>query len=219
MIGTLSLPFPRLPDMAEESRPHDSPQMRADEHPADTTFALIARVKRGDEAARNELCARYLPRLQRWAHGRLPPYARGALDTHDLVQDTFLQVLNRIGEFAPRHEGAFHAYLRQALLNRVRDEIRRAHRRSPAGPLDSGSPSPGPSPLEMAIGQETLDRYEAALGRLKLDDQGAIIMRIEMGFPYAEVATALDKPSAAAAQMAVTRALVRLAEEMSRGRA
>ena len=36
-----------------------------------------------------------------------------------------------------------------------------------------------------------------------------------MGLPYTEVAAALGKPSVAAAHMAVSRALVRLAEEMS----
>jgi phenylacetate-coenzyme A ligase PaaK-like adenylate-forming protein len=35
----------------------------------------------------------------------------------------------------------------------------------------------------------------------------------------ADIATALGKPSIAAAQMAVSRALVRLAEEMARGQA
>jgi RNA polymerase sigma factor (sigma-70 family) len=181
-------------------------------------MALLVRAKAGDAAALDDLCARYLPRLQRWAHGRLPAWARGALDTHDLVQDTLAQVLQRISAFEPRHDGAFQAYLRQALLNRVRDEIRRAQRRGVADPLDTGRSSADPSPLEEAIGQEALERYEAALQRLKPDDREAIIVRIEMGLPYVEVAEALGKPSLAAAHMAVSRALVRLAQEMSRGR-
>jgi RNA polymerase sigma factor (sigma-70 family) len=222
MIGTLALRAGRLPKMAEVSPPGESPAKRAaDATPrtdAETTFALIRRAHDGDDAARNELCVRYLPRLQRWAHGRLPAWARGALDTHDLVQDTFIQVLHRLEQFEPRHEGAFHAYLRQALLNRVRDEIRRANRRGPSEPLDAARPAADPSPLELAIGQEALDRYEAALTRLRPDDREAIILRIEMGYPYAEIAVALDKPSVPAAQMAVSRALVRLAEELSRER-
>jgi len=186
---------------------------------AESSYDLVIRAHGGDTDAQNELCARYLPRLQRWAHGRLPAWARGALDTHDLVQDTFIQVLKRLGEFEPRHEGAFHAYLRQALLNRVRDEIRRANRRGPAEQLDDERAGSDPSPLEEAIGQEALERYESALGRLKPDDREALILRIEMRYPYAEIATALGKPSTAAAQMAVSRALVRLAEEMARGKA
>ena len=214
MIGALDLTIGRLGHVTEML-----PVPGNGRSEAESSMDLVRRAHDGDMAAQNDLCARYLPRLQRWAHGRLPAWARGALDTQDLVQDTFIQVLRRIGEFEPRHEGAFNGYLRQALLNRVRDEIRRAHRHAPAEPLDAGRPTPDPSPLEEAIGQEALDRYEAALARLRPDDREALILRIEMRYPYAEIATALDKPSVAAAQMAVSRALVRLAEEMSRGQA
>ena len=44
-----------------------------------------------------------------------------------------------------------------------------------------------------------------------------MIARIELGCSYAEVAELMDKPSADAARMTVSRALVRLAEEMRRG--
>jgi len=182
---------------------------------AETTVQLLGRIRTGDQGAVESLFQRYAAPLQRWAHGRLPSWARGALDTHDLVQDTFTHVVQRIGEFEPRHEGAFQAYLRQALLNRVRDEIRRVKRKAPAEPLDSGSPASDPSPLEEAIGQEAQERYDAALQRLRDDDREAIILRIELGYAYADVAEALGKPSIAAAHMAVSRALVRLAKEMS----
>jgi RNA polymerase sigma-70 factor (ECF subfamily) len=175
---------------------------------------LLSRARSGDTIALNELCARCLPRLQKWAHGRLPPWARGALDTHDLVQDALAQVVHRLGSFEPRHDGAFQAFLRTALLNRIRDEIRRAQRR-PTGVLASDRPADGPSPLEEAIGSEALARYEAALQRLKSMDRKAIIARIELGLPYTDVAQALGKPSVAAAHVAVSRALVKLAKEMS----
>ena len=41
-----------------------------------------------------------------------------------------------------------------------------------------------------------------------------IIGRVELGLTYSEIAAAAGKPSANAARMAVTRALIRLAEEM-----
>ena len=175
---------------------------------------LLARARAGDADALNDLCARYLPRLQKWAHGRLPAWARGALDTHDLVQDTLSQVVQRLGSFEPRHDGAFQAYLRQSLLNRVRDQIRWAKRR-PTDVLASDRPADGPSPIEEAIGGEMLELYEAALQRLEPADREAIIARIELGHAYPEVARALGKPSVAAAHVAVSRALVKLAKEMS----
>ena len=71
-------------------------------------------------------------------------------------------------------------------------------------------------PLESAIGIEALERYEAALARLRPEEREAIVARVEMDGSYQEVAQALGKPSADAARMAVSRALLRLAEEMSR---
>ena len=183
---------------------------------SESSFVLIGRAKGGDPLALDALCARYIPRLRRWAHGRLPPWARNGLDTQDLVQDTLVQVLRHVESFEPRHDGAFQAYLRQALVNRLRDELRRAQRRPASEPLETGNASPDPSPLEVAIGQQALERYEIALARLRPEDREAIIIRVELGCPYAEVAEALGKPSAAAAHMAVSRALIRLADEMSR---
>jgi RNA polymerase sigma-70 factor (ECF subfamily) len=185
---------------------------------AETSFTLVERACSGDQRALDELCARYLPRLQRWAHGRLPVWARDALDTHDLVQETLAHVADRIQKFEPRHKAAFQAYLRQALLNRVRDQIRRVKRRPAPDPLDSARVSDEPTPLEEAIGREALERYETALQRLKPGDRDAIILRVELGCPLAEVAEALNKPTVGAAHVAVSRALVRLAKEMSRHR-
>ena len=61
-----------------------------------SSFALLLRAREGDEAARNELCARYLPRLRRWAHGRLPVWAREHLDTEDIVQDALMKSVRRL---------------------------------------------------------------------------------------------------------------------------
>src|SRR4051812_35099459 len=88
-----------------------------------TTADLLQRARLGDADALNELFARYLPSLRRWARGRLPKWTRDLRDTEDLVQETLVQTLKHIGSFQPRHEGALQAYLRQALVNRVRDEV------------------------------------------------------------------------------------------------
>lgn len=180
-----------------------------------SSFVLLQRARAGDSAAEEQLFARYLPRLQRWAHGRLPWSARGALETDDLVQDTLLHVLRRLDDFEPRHEGAFLAYLCTALRNRIRDQVRRAKRLPEPAELRTDNPSREASPLEEAVGQETLERYEAALQRLRETDRELILLRVELGLEYPEIADAVGKPSVSAAQMAVSRALVRLAREMS----
>jgi RNA polymerase sigma-70 factor, ECF subfamily len=42
----------------------------------ESTLSLLTRVRGGDEAALNDLFARYLPLMRRWAAGRLPRWAR-----------------------------------------------------------------------------------------------------------------------------------------------
>ena len=180
-------------------------------------MALLERARAGDRQALEALTARYLPRLRRWASGRLPRWARDLADTEDLVQETVLQTFKHIDAFEPRSEGALQAYLRQGIVNLIRDEFRRAARRPSPAELDSQMPSAGASPLEEAIGREALERYDQALARLRPQDREAIIARVEMNSTNEEIAAALGKPSANAARMTVERALVRLAEEMRRG--
>lgn len=136
------------------------------------------------------------------------------IDTEDLVQDALAKTLLHIDNFNPRHEGALQAYLRQGVLNRIRDEIRAAERRPVAVEIRDHQPDSGTSPLEDLIGRRAIERYETALQQLRSWDREAIVARLEMGFSYDEVAQALGKKSANAARMAVTRALVRLAEVM-----
>lgn len=187
-----------------------------DDPPLDSasSLTLLRLAQAGDRAAADRLIARYLPRLRRWAHGRLPRYARDIADTSDLVQETLARTFLHIERFDPRGEGALQAYLRQAVMNRIRDELRRTGRRPERWHLAPTQPDSGPSPLEEAVGRELLEKYERALGRLRPEDREAIIGRVEMHLSYQELAATLDKPSANAARMAVERALVRLACEM-----
>jgi RNA polymerase sigma-70 factor (ECF subfamily) len=180
----------------------------------ESSLDLIERAKAGDTHALDLLIARYLPRLQRWAHGRLPASARDLAETQDLVQETVFKAFKQIGRFDVRGEGALQGYLRQALVNRIRDEIRRVNRRAVAVELDAQLQDEAPSPLEQAIGSEALERYEQALNRLRPDDREVIVGRIELGLTYEELADATAKPSANAARMAAERALFRLAKEM-----
>jgi RNA polymerase sigma-70 factor (ECF subfamily) len=182
----------------------------------ESTAELIERARNGDRAALDRLFARHRPALQRWASGRLPKWARDLADTDDLVQDTLLQTFKRIGDFEPRRVGALQAYLRQAVVNRLRDELRRKGRRPESTDLDGLSLDGGLSPLEQAIGREAVEHYEQALQRLKPEEREAIILRVEMGYSYEEMAGALGKPTPDAARKAAQRALVRLAEEMKR---
>jgi len=184
---------------------------------AEATLQLLTAARQGDSGAVDRLFARYIPGLRQWAHGRLPSWARDVSDTHDLVQETVLRVFKKLEGFEYRGEGALKAYLRQALMNRIRNEIRRSHSQPERSELDTGIEDRSPSPIAQAIGGEAREQYESALQRLSAAEREAIIARVELGLSYQDMATYLSKPSPDAARMAVTRALVRLTEEMTRG--
>jgi RNA polymerase sigma factor (sigma-70 family) len=202
----------RLPPDQASPPPERQPAMPGG---TDTTFRLLERLRAGDQAALEALYARYLMPLRQWATGRLPRHARDLSDTDDLVQETLIQTFKRIESFEPRREGALQAYLRQALMNRIRDELRRVGRRGPHS-TDADVRDANPSPLEQAIGKQATERYEEAMARLRPEEREAIIARLEMGCSYEEMAEALGKPSPDAARKAAQRAVFRLAAEMKR---
>ena len=194
----------------------DLPDGPAPESPdLESTAFLLEQVRQGDTQARERLVHRFLPLLRRWAHGRLPGHARSLADTDDLVQVSLLRALDHVDGFEARREGAFLAYLRRILLNAVRDEIRRSARR-PTDDVDAVELSaPGPSLLEEQVGRDTLEAYEAALTRLTEAQREAVIMRLEFGYSYPQIAEAMGRGTQPnAARMLVARALVLLAEAM-----
>lgn len=182
------------------------------------TVELLRRAKQGDARALEVLTGRYLPRLQRWASGRLPAFARSLTDTNDVVQETLLKAIAGLDGIEVRGPGGFQAYLRAAVLNRIQDQIRWARRRMGSEAISEQFADSAPSPLEHAIGAEMLERYEQALARLSDEERDVLHLRIELDFDYDTIAAMSGRPSRDAARMAVQRALRRLAEEMGHGR-
>lgn len=174
---------------------------------AESTATLLSLVRDGDRDARERLVARYLPLLRRWARGRLPHYARDLNDTHDLVQITLVSALEGIERFRPQREGAFLAYLRTALVNNIRQELRRVSRRSVGEALEPERHGYNDAPV---LTDDLLD-YEAALPKLTPLRREAVILRLEFGMSFAEIAEALGRPTAEAAHKLVSRALIDLA--------
>lgn len=182
----------------------------------ESTATLLAKVRQGDEAARNRLVCRYLPALRLWARGRTPTQVRSLVDTDDLVQMTFVGALGRLHEFDPHHNGAFISYLRTILKNKIRDELRRVGRQPEMLELSRSLPDNGPSPLDRVIWRETMEIYDSALEELLDDQREALILRFELGFTHAEVAEAIGDISPDAARALAARALHRIAGLMQK---
>lgn len=183
--------------------------------PLTSTVILLDRARGGDDSARNELLSRYLPTLRAWAHGRLPSGARGLADTEDLVQVTLIGALKQLGRFEHRHEGSFLAYLRRALLNALRMEIRRGRQRRTDTGLSNEQPDLQASVVDVVAGRETMENYEAALSQLPEEARVAVILRLEFEYTYAQIAEATGRATPDAARMYVTRAIADLARVMA----
>jgi RNA polymerase sigma-70 factor (ECF subfamily) len=187
-------------------RPRPAATLISDE----PTIELVISARAGNRLALEALLERCLPPVKRWAHGKLPAHARGALDTGDLVQEAAMHVLARLDKFEPRHVGAMQAYLRMSVVNRIRDEIRRVGRRPETVELTMEPSSDDTSPLEAALRGEAYERYRSALTKLRPRDREMVVARVEMMWSVDQITQRFRMTSLDAARVAVSRALKRL---------
>ena len=163
------------------------------------------------------MIARCLPRLERWASGRLSNALRSMNDTGDLVQDAVIKALRRLQPNQITTEGEMLAYLHQAIRNRIIDQYRRSQRRPARVEMPVDIPADETSPIEAAIGVEAMERYEQALATLREKDRQLVVLHVELGMTPAEIAESLGMSTKGAARMAVGRALASLALGMKSG--
>jgi len=182
------------------------------------TVELLDRAKQGDAEALSQIMEKYAPRLQFWATARLPRYARSMFDTSDLVQDSLARTLQGLDRVEVRGPGGFEAYVRQAILNGIKDQIRRARVRGNPEDMSDELVHSAPSPLEEAIGVDLLERFERGMSALDPEDRRLLHLRIELDFDFDEIAAATGRPSRDAARMALQRALARLSRVMGHDR-
>jgi RNA polymerase sigma factor (sigma-70 family) len=181
-----------------------------------SSWRLLDRSRSGDRTALGRLVGRCLPALTRWAHGRLPLWARTMADTADLVQDAALRTLQRTVILDLGSRRALAGYLRAAVQNRVRDEHRRIARRGVHETLADTLVDREPSPLERALTREQDARYRAALSQLDARDAELIVAHLELDYTHAQLGCMTGR-SPNAARMALERAVRRLAAQMRDG--
>jgi RNA polymerase sigma-70 factor (ECF subfamily) len=181
------------------------------------TPAVRRRAKDGDRSAIARLFELQIEPLRRWAHRKLPAWARSVSDTADLVQDAILRTLNRFDAIDIQERGALGAYLRQAINNRVLDEFRRVQRRGIGDAIPDDLVSEHPTPFDTAAAEELEGRYKRALASLNESDRHLIVGHVELEYSLEQLACSTGR-NPSATRMALRRALVRLAAEMGHQR-
>ncbi len=174
-----------------------------------TTAWLIDRIRAGDHEAHAELIARIQPLLQRFAHGRVPQQLRPHEDTADLIQVTWLKVLEKPELIDAREPGAFFAYLRTVLVNALRESWRRQQR----SPIKLDGDNDNVLTTIKANDVEPADwlSWEQCLATLSHSHRGLVLMRFEFGMSFSEISTELGE-STDGVRMKLNRAIARMAK-------
>ena len=127
------------------------------------------------------------------ALGARPPAAPGAraVDTSDVVQETLQRTFTHLASFKSTQAKALRVYLRHAVDNRIRDEMRRATFRQgvilPEGSVRASDASN--AQLRQLIDDETWRRYLDAVKRLPDRDRRLVVARAELGYNSAQLAS------------------------------
>jgi RNA polymerase sigma-70 factor (ECF subfamily) len=187
---------------------------------------LIERAGRGDRSALSELFRIHQPRLVRLVKLRLDPALKRRLDPADVVQEAWVEILDRFAEWHARQDVSFLLWLRlttrQTLAGVERRNlgtIKRAAQREVRDCLACTSVSATSvadalvasttSPIHGAEREELRSRVLAALESLDEIDREIVALRQFESLSNEEAAAELSIQPAAASKR-FTRALLRL---------
>lgn len=114
----------------------------------------------------------------------------------DLVQETFLRVLQAIGQY--HYPRPFKAWLYAIATNLARDHFKRAEQRrtisAPGDDIWENLPAGSASPEREVSDNYELQQIVAQLRALPAHQREAVILRYSQGMPLAEIAAMLDVP-------------------------
>lgn len=155
---------------------------------ADLDVALVRRVRAGDGAAFRQVFERHAPAVGRF----LRDLFRDASAADEALQETFVRAHARLAGL--RDDARLGAWLlgiaRHVYLEARRPRLRWAE--APAGGEDDEAPLeavlPAPSPEEALLDRELAQHLGQALGALKDERRTALVLRLDHGLPYEEIA-------------------------------
>lgn len=189
---------------------------------SELTVNLLTRIRGGDRRALSEVMRIQRPGLRAFVEYHLDPQLRARVDASDVVQETQMEVMNRIDDYLDRQPMPFRLWIRKQAMERMqrlrRDHLNRARRsvrREVAWPDRSSMIVAGPlmattsSPSVRAERRETARRVSQVVGELNDPDREILMLRHAEDLPYAEIGCLLDI-DASAARKRYGRALIRL---------
>ncbi|MCL2641452.1 MAG: sigma-70 family RNA polymerase sigma factor [Phycisphaerales bacterium] len=159
---------------------------------------LLSRCQAGDKTAWDTLVDAYWQRLFGYA---LRATSNAEL-AQDLVQETFLRIVQRLGKYDD--QGKFEAWLFRILVNLVRDHGRSLSRHPTQSTvieshgerieITDDLPAKVPAPHEPLHHREDVDALQIALRKLPEGDRQILMLRHFADMPFKDIARTLNCP-------------------------
>jgi RNA polymerase sigma-70 factor, ECF subfamily len=153
----------------------------------DTDHEVIAGCQRGDEEAFRELFESHKDKVYSIALR----YAGDPAAAMDIVQDTFLKLMDRIGQF--RGESSFDSWLYRLVVNSCLDYRRRQKRWMPmVDEFFDTFRAPQPTTLQELMQDERQQQVQDVVARLSPEHKMIVVLRYTEGLSYEEIADVLQ---------------------------
>jgi RNA polymerase sigma-70 factor, ECF subfamily len=209
----------RSPQPVRDSSPQSVLNVEAVGDGNDMTANLMALAAAGDRRALAQLTSRYRSRLIGMIRRRLGKRLRRHVESRDIAQDVFAEVLIRFPLCSFRGRSSFVSWLKKILSNKITDQARRAARAEDGfNCLRERAERDGiacfESPSDILTRQANLRDLEAALNALPVRQARILRLKEIDGLDYQTVAREMGLPTPAAARMLRHRAWVALTKEL-----
>jgi RNA polymerase sigma-70 factor (ECF subfamily) len=164
------------------------------------------------------LALKYRPFLKAIAAAEFPDHLQSRIDDSDLVQETLLKATRQVDQFRGSTEKELEAWLRETLLNQIRDSLRFHGRQQRdvgieiAVPL-SEIPTSDPTASEQVRKAEAKELIQRALSDLSEDYRTVLLLRQQNDLSFVEISDQMQR-SPDAVRMLWGRAILVLGEKL-----
>ena len=153
--------------------------------PEEPDIALLARFRRGDQAAFTALVVRYQKAIFNAAYR----VVGNATDAADVTQDVFLRIVERLDDYDHRYK--FFSWIYRIAINESIDLLRRAKREEPLDDDDDSEFPDTGNPDSRYQSRQLGDRVQKALLRMKTDHRIVLTLRHFSEMSYQEIGAVL----------------------------
>jgi RNA polymerase sigma-70 factor (ECF subfamily) len=191
----------------------------------DVDEELVRRAREGDQEALQALLNRHTLRLLGRIKCRIEGSVMRKVAPSDILQEARLVAAERLAEFEDRGEGSFRHWLEKIVELKIREAVRRyagtgkreVGREVTRSRLPKQEPaSAGPTPSEVAMGEELREAARLALEKLSPDQRRVLTLLRDRRLSVETAAGRLGR-SPGAVKKLYGRALARLEELLDLG--